>query len=462
MFGKSAMTSGQPVQIPGRWTPYLWWAFLAIVTGFILAGISSIYVMRKTLAEIESIEDSGLRSIQLAFRLSHSIDVRRRLIEAHIVATDAADMNQIEERLADVNARIAAASRDYVPTISDETERAQWQKLQTEIADVEPQTDQVIKLSRENHDFEARTTMEAIDPEFDEISRTMRRLVSLNSARAAEQVYMVRILQRRARTFLVALMGAFTIFVLLVARWVTRLISQRETRMREATRQLEEQNRELDAFAGRVAHDLRGPLTAINLAAFDQDALRQERSSAVFRRGVQHMETIIQDLLLLSRVSAKITGAKCQAAAMIAAAEEDLRPKVEAAGGILRVEAADATVMCSEGLLRQIVWNLGENSVKYRREEVRLNVEIRGRILPHIYELSVSDNGMGMPPSEAQHAFEEFFRGKQVQSTPGTGLGLSIVKRAVEVSGGSVSIDSTVGRGTTFKVQLPLAARKAA
>jgi signal transduction histidine kinase len=273
---------------------------------------------------------------------------------------------------------------------------------------------------------------------------------------------MVRTLQLRARTFLIALMGAFTIFVLSVARWVTRLISQRETRMREATRQLEEQNRELDAFAGRVAHDLRGPLTAINLAAFDQDALRQERSSAVFRRGVQHMETIIRDLLMLSRVSAKTTGAKCQVAAVIASAEEDLRPKVEAAAGILRVEAADATVMCSEGLLRQIVWNLGENSVKYRREEVRLNVEIRGRILPHIYELSMSDNGMGMPPSEAQHAFEEFFRGKQVQSTPGTGLGLSIVKRAVEVSGGSVSIDSTVGRGTTFKIQLPLAARKAA
>jgi len=108
------------------------------------------------------------------------------------------------------------------------------------------------------------------------------------------------------------------------------------------------------------------------------------------------------------------------------------------------------------------MWNLGENAVKYRRDGVQLNVEIRGRILLHIYQLSVSDNGMGLSPSEAQHVFEAFFRGQDVRSTPGTGLGLSIVKRAVEASGGSVSIDSTLGQGTTFKVHLPLAERKAA
>jgi signal transduction histidine kinase len=233
--------------------------------------------------------------------------------------------------------------------------------------------------------------------------------------------------------------------------------------MREAARQLEDQNRELDAFAGRVAHDLRGPLSAINLATFDQGAPNQERTSAIFRRGVKQMETIIQDLLMLSRVSATTSGARCEAAAVIGSAEEDLRPKVEAVGGILHIEAAAAPVRCSEGLLRQIVWNIGENAVKYRRDGVQLNVEIRGRILAHtIYELCVSDNGMGMSPSEAQHVFEAFFRGQQVLSTPGTGLGLSIVKRAVEASGGSVSIDSTLGQGTTFKVHLPVAERKAA
>ena len=80
------MTSAPSVQIPRKWTPRLWWAFLLIIAGFILAGASSIYVMRKTLTEIELIEDRALASIELAFRLSHQIDVRRRLFEAHIIA----------------------------------------------------------------------------------------------------------------------------------------------------------------------------------------------------------------------------------------------------------------------------------------------------------------------------------------------------------------------------------------
>jgi len=281
------MTSGPSVQIPRKWTPRLWWAFLLIIAGFILAGVSSIYVMRKTLSEIELIEDRALASIELAFRLSHHIDVRRRLFEAHIVATRSTDMKEIEERLADVNARIAATSRDYEPTISDNTEREEWQKLQMEIADLEPQTERVIDLSRKNRDLEARTTMEAIDPQFDEINRTMRGLVRLNTERAADTVHMIRTLQRTAGILLIVLMVAFTIFVLSIARWVTRLIGQREFRMREAAQQLEEQNRELDAFAGRVAHDLRGPLTAINLATFDHGLPNQERTSAIFRRGVK-------------------------------------------------------------------------------------------------------------------------------------------------------------------------------
>lgn len=100
IFGRGPMTSGPSVQIPRKWTPHLRWAFLLIIAGFILAGVSSIYVMRKTLTEIESIEDRALGSIELVFRLSHYIDVRRRLFEAHIVATRSTDMREIEERLA--------------------------------------------------------------------------------------------------------------------------------------------------------------------------------------------------------------------------------------------------------------------------------------------------------------------------------------------------------------------------
>ena len=109
-----------------------------------------------------------------------------------------------------------------------------------------------------------------------------------------------------------------------------------------------------------------------------------------------------------------------------------------------------------------LLWNLGENAVKYQRDAVRLLVKIHGRIIPNAYEFTISDNGNGMSSLEISHACEPFFRGKDAQSSAGSGLGLSIVKRVIEASGGSVSIDSMPGRGTTVRIRLPLVASQRA
>jgi signal transduction histidine kinase len=185
-------------------------------------------------------------------------------------------------------------------------------------------------------------------------------------------------------------------------------------------------------------------------------------ASAPLRRGVDQMEGIIQDLLTLSRISAQTMDETGQTADVAAALEEDFKSKVEAIGGKLRVQVAPASVRCNPGLLRQAVSNLAENAVKYRRPEVPLVLEIRGRVVSHAYELSVSDNGTGMSPTDVKQAFEPFFRGERVTGIPGTGLGLSIVKRAIEANGGSVDVHSALGHGTTVNIQLPLAASKAA
>jgi signal transduction histidine kinase len=232
----------------------------------------------------------------------------------------------------------------------------------------------------------------------------------------------------------------------------------------ESAALLEERNRELDAFAGRVAHDLRGPLTSISLAAtlLARQSAPDAREPAVLQSGVDQMEEIIQDLLTLSRISTQALSALCDTTDVAQSVEEDLRPKVEAVDGLLRIDAEGATVTCSEGLLRQVLWNLGENAVKYRRPDVRLELEIRGRTVPQGYEFVVTDNGVGMSLRETRQAFEPFFRGERTHSIPGAGLGLSIVQRVVEACRGSVTVESTPGKGTTFRILLPPAARKAA
>jgi signal transduction histidine kinase len=167
------------------------------------------------------------------------------------------------------------------------------------------------------------------------------------------------------------------------------------------------------------------------------------------------MEAIIHDLLALSRISTQTIETTCQMSEVATHAQDDLTPKVEEVGGVLHIDVRPATIASSKGLLRQVLWNLGENAIKYRRQDVPLRVEITGRPTQDSYELTVSDNGSGMSPSVARQAFEPFFRGTETESAPGTGLGLSVVKRVVEASGGTISLDSEVGRGTTFRIRLP-------
>lgn len=444
--------------------PRLWGAFIVIILAFVLGNIVSIYEMRNSQAQIRLITKHAATNIESISRLSRDLNQKRLLVEDHILEKQTGDLARIEGELTGVEAGIAEASRSYETIGDEETESTAWKQLAAEIAALEPQIAHVLSLSRRNLDAEAQAQFNSIGTRFQSINQASDTLLALNHARANHEVAHVRALQRHAAIFLGVLTIVWTAFALLTARWATRLIMERERQMRLAMSLLEERNRELDAFAGRVAHDLRGPLTTINLAASSilKRGEGQEANNAVLRRGVDRMEAIIQDLLTLSRISAQVIGATCETANVTALAREDLKPVVDRVGGVIAVEAAGATVSCNEGLLRQALWNLGENAVKYRRPGIQLHIEIYGRVTPRGYELSVSDNGQGMSSSEVRRALEPFFRGTEAEAATGTGLGLSIVKRVIEASGGNVTVDSIAGRGTTFNIRLKLAAEERA
>jgi signal transduction histidine kinase len=104
-----------------------------------------------------------------------------------------------------------------------------------------------------------------------------------------------------------------------------------------------------------------------------------------------------------------------------------------------------------------VLWNLVENGVKYRRDNVDAEITVSGHVAGGLYELRVSDNGPGILAEDAPHIFEPLFRADLTRHIPGTGLGLSIVKRIVEAGGGRILLQSQPGRGTTFILRLPLA-----
>ncbi len=110
-----------------------------------------------------------------------------------------------------------------------------------------------------------------------------------------------------------------------------------------------------------------------------------------------------------------------------------------------------------EGLLWRAVTNLIDNAVKYHRPAVSPVVKISGEPIDGGYDLTVSDNGVGMSEEEAERVFEPFYRSPRARHLPGTGLGLSMVNRVAVASGGKLSVHTRLGEGTTFVARLPLA-----
>jgi len=107
--------------------------------------------------------------------------------------------------------------------------------------------------------------------------------------------------------------------------------------------------------------------------------------------------------------------------------------------------------------MRQIMINLITNAIKYSAAAKSIQVSLSGT--PETLVLQVRDEGIGIPAIDLPYVYEPFRRGSNVGAIPGTGLGLTITKEAIELHGGTISLESQVGVGTTFTVYLPIANR---
>jgi signal transduction histidine kinase len=441
-------------------------AFGAVIVLFAVTSMVVLGHVRSLQLENRQTMGDALASVELVSRIVDAVDDERLLVDAHIYEKRVVNMQRIEDDLAHERREGADAARAYEPIAKLSGEREMWEVAKSDMAYLEHVIDKVIDLSRENLDDEARAMMSANVDRFDALDRVMTALTEMNRTGADRVMLQTRAAEDALIRFVLAVTVVGVVCASAFAWWVSRVSSRREQlslrlsmELEARNRALDERNRELDAFAGRVAHDLRGPLTAVGLAGAQLAKHVPERGvGAILERGVQRMETLIDDLLALARVEGA-PNAPCETADVGASVRQDLERRVAGVGGVLMVDVEPATVRCAPGLLQQALVNLGENAVKYRRADVPLRVEIRGRVDDGTYVYSVIDNGVGITSNDARHVFEPFFRAERTRVVPGTGLGLSIVRRIVEAHGGSVSVDTELGAGTTFVIRLPLAER---
>jgi two-component system sensor histidine kinase BaeS len=210
------------------------------------------------------------------------------------------------------------------------------------------------------------------------------------------------------------------------------------------------------AFLQSVSHELKTPLTAIRgyAEAIREEAVRPQEAASVIGAEAVRLERLVRDLLELARLDRRefeVSRGPVDLSVVAAEAVRRHAPEAREFGVELVVVPADAASgMGDEGRLLQVVSNLVENALRVTPAGGRVVVRAeRGG-------LHVSDTGPGIAAEDLPNAFDRFFLYRKYggDRQVGSGLGLTVVKELVEAMGGSVSVSSTEGVGTTFSVRL--------
>ncbi|MEQ8158612.1 MAG: ATP-binding protein [Mesotoga sp.] len=243
---------------------------------------------------------------------------------------------------------------------------------------------------------------------------------------------------------------------------VERLNVELEARVAERTTQLEAVNKELEAFAYSVSHDLRAPLRAVDgysriieedyVNVLDSEGLRL---FGVIKRNIKKMDQLILDLLALSRVNrTELVKSKIDMIAMVNSlfnevVTVELREKVKFTVQNLPEVYGDSVMM------KQVWINLLSNALKFSATREVITIEVGGYSENGTNTYYVKDNGVGFNQKYANKVFEIFQRLHSSKEFEGTGVGLSIVQRIIHRHGGSVRAEGEENQGATFYFSIP-------
>lgn len=247
-----------------------------------------------------------------------------------------------------------------------------------------------------------------------------------------------------------------------LAEQVERHTERLERRVIERTAQLQASNREMERFAYSVAHDLRSPLRAMQgfgtALLEDYGPKLDEQGRDYLTRIVassERMGDLIHDLLEYSRLSLdNLELTPVPLATALAEARAQIDPQIASREVELVVEGGLALVLGHRLTLVQVLVNLLSNAIKFVPPGARPRIVVRTDDLGERVRLWVEDNGIGIAREHHGRIFQLFERLHGRDTYPGTGIGLAIVSKAVERMGGDVGVESELGRGSRFWVEL--------
>jgi len=266
-------------------------------------------------------------------------------------------------------------------------------------------------------------------------------------------------------------LGTFLVFavslylVVYMASTIAVRLRRAERAQAQANERLRAQDRIKDEYVARLTHDIKGHLAAIQtcLAVAIGGPINGQVADFIDRayRRTQKLTAFVRILLRLTKLKLsgvpEMTVFSLSDAAGQAAETVRKRAEDKAIHLSCTLESSGPTVRADREAIGETVVNLLLNAIKYTPEQGTVSIEVRAE--DDSVLLEISDTGIGVPPAELARIFDEFYRAanaRQIERN-GTGLGLSLAKQVIELHDGSISVFSTEGSGTTFRIVLPRA-----
>ena len=302
-----------------------------------------------------------------------------------------------------------------------------------------------------------------LDAVGEEVARALSGGIDANIAAAAELAGAIRESRRQGALWALELNAAGVLLAIFAAAVGLRISHAHARAVEELQQSAERRATELDAFATRMAHDIRNPLAAAGLifddigrhAGADERLLRAAERG---RRAIAHTAGVVEALLDFARAGARpASGATASPADVAEEIATLMRARAAQVGADVQVRAAcRARVACSAGMLSSALGNLVGNALTYVEGAAERKVTIAVECDADEVRIAVADSGPGLPPGlDPATLFQPYVRGPQARGR-GLGLGLSTVSRIVEAHGGRVGVDSSAA-GCRFWVTLPRA-----
>ncbi len=235
--------------------------------------------------------------------------------------------------------------------------------------------------------------------------------------------------------------------------------------VKESLKKIEFEKMVRQEFFTNVSHELKTPITSIRgyveLLENDMAANEEMKKEFLYRikKEAQNMANLINDILMISRLETKeaeVTIKDIRITPLVNEVIASLKPMAAQNNITIEVNCQPLTIKANDGQMKELLNNLISNAIKYNKPNGKVNIIIKKEGNEVIF--IVEDTGVGIPEESKARVFERFYRVDKGRSKKmgGTGLGLSIVKHIVNYYGGTIQLESELGKGSKFTVRIPL------